>query len=61
VCADCHVGFTQARVLQPSVQTQAHDLRICYDCHGSLGPDGILIAPWPGKELCRRCHEDLNI
>jgi len=61
VCADCHVGFTRARVMQPSVTTQAHDLRLCYDCHGSLGPDNLLIAPWPGKELCRRCHTDLNI
>lgn len=60
VCDDCHIGFTIARVNQPGVSTQAHDLRLCYDCHGSLDVSGLLIAPWPGKELCRQCHYDMR-
>ncbi|MBW6467711.1 MAG: cytochrome c3 family protein [Coriobacteriia bacterium] len=64
VCDDCHVGFTVARVRDfgtHNFATQAHDLRICYDCHGALDSSNIEIAPWPGSQLCRRCHADLNI
>lgn len=61
VCDDCHIGFTVARINKPAVSTQAHDLRLCYDCHGSLDVKGVLIAPWPGKELCQRCHGDLRL
>jgi len=61
VCDDCHIGFTVMRVMQPASQTQAHDLRVCYDCHGALDANKVLIAPWPGSELCRRCHTDLSI
>lgn len=61
VCSDCHIGFTVARVMQPSQQTQVHDLRICYDCHGNLDVNNRIIAPYPGSELCRRCHTDLKI
>lgn len=62
VCNDCHIGFTVARVMQPAMQTQAHDLRLCYDCHGNLDPvTKILIAPYGGSDLCRRCHDDLNL
>ena len=59
VCDDCHIGFTVMRIMQPASQTQAHDLRVCYDCHGALDANKVLIAPWPGSELCRRCHTDL--
>ncbi|MBE0417283.1 MAG: hypothetical protein IBX63_05920 [Coriobacteriia bacterium] len=64
ICDDCHVGFTVARVREfgtHSFSTQAHDLRICYDCHGNIDYSNIEIAPWPGSQLCRRCHLDLNI
>lgn len=61
VCDDCHIGFTMMRVMQPASMTQAHDLRMCYDCHGALDTRKVLIAPWPGSELCRRCHTDLSL
>lgn len=61
LCEDCHVGFTVARVMQPESRTQAHDLRLCYDCHGNLDINNQIIAPYPGSELCRRCHTDLKI
>ncbi len=63
ICDDCHVGFTIARVRDVGVhqfETQAHDLRICYDCHGALDLRNIQIAPWPGSQLCRRCHTDMR-
>ena len=63
-CDDCHIGLTVARVRgvgQHAFETQAHDLRICYDCHGNLDFRNVQIAPWPGSQLCRRCHTDLNI
>jgi hypothetical protein len=62
VCEDCHISFTRARVRGVGVnvfETQAHDLRMCYDCHGNLDAQGIEIAPWPGSQLCRQCHADL--
>lgn len=61
VCNDCHIGFSQMKVSRPKSPTQAHDLRLCYDCHGALDIDQTLIAPWPGSELCRRCHTDLQL
>lgn len=61
VCDDCHIGFSTAHVLQPASPTQVHDLRLCYDCHGNLDVRKLQIAPWPGSELCRRCHTDLKI
>ncbi len=63
-CDDCHIGLTIARVQGSgghAFDTQAHDLRICYDCHGNLDFNNVQIAPWPGSQLCRRCHADLNI
>lgn len=35
-----------------------HDLRLCYDCHGGLDFQNVLIAPWPGAQLCGRCHPE---
>lgn len=61
VCDDCHIGFTRMRLMQQPSQTQAHDLRACYDCHGALDFRKVLIAPWPGSELCRRCHSDMTL
>ncbi len=37
-----------------------HDLRLCYDCHGGLDFQNELIAPWPGAQLCVRCHPDFD-
>ncbi len=58
-CDDCHDKLTAARVQQPgrpSAEIGGHDIRICYDCHGALDGNGNEIAPWPGSDLCRRCH-----
>ncbi|MDY0087261.1 MAG: hypothetical protein RBS78_01695 [Coriobacteriia bacterium] len=35
-----------------------HDFRMCYDCHGALDFRSVLIAPWPGAQLCGRCHPE---
>lgn len=64
VCEDCHVSFTRMKVQGVGLNTfesQAHDLRMCYDCHGNLDARGVQIAPWPGSQLCRRCHSDLHL
>ena len=61
VCDDCHIGFGSTGVMVDSPLTGPHDMRACYDCHGELGINNVLIAPWPGSELCRRCHTDLNL
>ena len=64
ICDDCHVGFTIARVRDYGIhtfETQAHDLRLCYDCHGNVDLRNIEIAPWPGSQLCRRCHTDMRL
>ncbi|MBE0476347.1 MAG: hypothetical protein IBX62_04520 [Coriobacteriia bacterium] len=64
-CYECHVGFgTNGNgngVHSASLRDAAHDLRLCYDCHGTLDYKNVLIAPYRGAELCRRCHTDLNI
>ncbi|MCX8007441.1 MAG: hypothetical protein N3B11_04910 [Coriobacteriia bacterium] len=60
-CSECHVGFGLSEVHVTSQLSGPHDLRACYDCHGALGVDRLQIAPWPGSELCRRCHADLRI
>ncbi len=38
-----------------------HDMRLCYDCHGGLDYQNELIAPWPGAQLCVRCHPDFDV
>jgi hypothetical protein len=60
-CDECHIGFgnTGVQVLSPA--TGPHDMRVCYECHGSLDYQNVLIAPYAGAELCLRCHADLNI
>lgn len=63
-CEKCHVGFGYSAVeavgAQPKLN-QGHDLRSCYECHGALDYRNVMIAPYPGNELCRRCHSDLNL
>ena len=64
-CYECHVGFGTSDASggdhAESLKEAAHDLRLCYGCHGALDPFNVTIAPWSGAELCRRCHSDLNI
>ncbi|RJQ53875.1 MAG: hypothetical protein C4521_06565 [Actinobacteria bacterium] len=48
-CEECH----------PTVETkrnQAHNFELCYECHGALDINKTLIAPYPGQDLCLRCH-----
>ncbi len=61
-CEKCHVGFGSTSHLQrPTDLTGGHDLRVCYECHGALDYRNVLIAPYPGNQLCMRCHKSLNI
>jgi hypothetical protein len=63
-CEQCHVGFgytaLQAAGTDAAVN-RAHDLSTCYECHGALNYENVLIAPYPGYSLCIRCHSDLNL
>ncbi len=70
VCDDCHFGFGHitARGQQTTgshaaqrLPSAAHDLRLCYQCHGALDYRNFLIAPYRGAELCRRCHTDMRL
>ncbi|GAB4281365.1 MAG: hypothetical protein Kow0056_16640 [Coriobacteriia bacterium] len=60
-CYECHVSFGSSEVARQAEILQGHDLRLCYTCHGALDVQNRQIAPWPGKELCVRCHTDLNV
>ncbi|MDZ4166695.1 MAG: hypothetical protein U1E08_03245 [Coriobacteriia bacterium] len=60
-CDDCHIGFGSGGIHVVNAATGPHDMRICYECHGALDYQNILIAPYRGSELCLRCHTDLNI
>jgi hypothetical protein len=60
-CEDCHIGFGSVGVRVMGPATGPHDMRICYECHGALDLQNVRIAPWPGSELCLRCHTDLNL
>jgi hypothetical protein len=63
-CDDCHVKLTAARVQhsgRSSAEIGGHDIRICYDCHGARDSDNVLLAPWPGADLCHRCHTEPNM
>ncbi|MDF1542760.1 MAG: hypothetical protein RQ731_07820 [Anaerosomatales bacterium] len=62
-CYECHAtwgsngnGNATDHVGSPS--ELGHDLRLCYDCHGALDFQSVLIAPWPGAQLCGRCHPE---
>jgi hypothetical protein len=60
-CDDCHVGFGTGAAQSQAQLQQGHDLRLCYGCHGASDIQNVLIAPWPGAQLCLRCHTNLNI
>lgn len=57
-CEECHVGFTSTAASRMVSLRLGHDLRLCYDCHGALDYRRILIAKYPGTELCLRCHTE---
>ncbi|MDP2401997.1 MAG: cytochrome c3 family protein, partial [Actinomycetota bacterium] len=65
-CYDCHVSFgsngkgSDGR-LRELEKLQAHDLRLCYECHGALDFRSALIAPYKGAALCKRCHYDIGL
>jgi len=60
-CYDCHISFGRSGTQGTIAIVQGHDMRLCYGCHGALDPFDELIAPYPGKELCVRCHTDVDI
>lgn len=67
-CDDCHIGFSTVATSKEHAGTSngalpnaGHDVRLCYSCHGAVDYRNQIIAPYPGAELCRRCHTDLNI
>ncbi|MDP2181907.1 MAG: cytochrome c3 family protein, partial [Actinomycetota bacterium] len=60
-CYDCHVSFGTSKAARQAEVSSAHDLRLCYDCHGELDIDSRLIAPYKGKSLCVRCHDNLGV
>lgn len=63
-CDDCHVSFTtssQAVQHTTNLKEAGHDVRLCYGCHGALDYRNVQIAPYPGAQLCLRCHKDLNV
>lgn len=63
-CEQCHVGFGYSAVQAAGTGgavNQAHDLTTCYSCHGALDYNNVLIAPYPGYQLCLRCHSNLNL
>jgi hypothetical protein len=49
-CYKCH-----GETIRSGSQYYSFD-QICYKCHG-VWRRGKLVAKWPGKELCYRCHE----
>lgn len=65
-CDDCHIGFstassTQQQMTGGGLPDAGHDVRLCYSCHGNVNFRNQVIAPWPGAQLCVRCHSDLNV
>jgi hypothetical protein len=58
-CYECHVGFGEDSGI--TLANAGHDLRLCYGCHGQLDPFNKRIAPYPGAQLCLRCHQNLKI
>lgn len=62
-CDDCHIGFGSGGPSKhnASLEGSAHDVRLCYGCHGALDFQNHQIAPYSGASLCLRCHADLNI
>lgn len=60
-CYECHVSFGTSDAARAVEVVQGHDMRLCYGCHGALDPFNELIAPYSGRELCVRCHSDVDI
>ncbi len=64
-CDDCHIGFGPASTTQnmggSDLAAAGHDVRLCYGCHGSVDYLNRQIAPWPGAQLCIRCHNNMNL
>lgn len=66
-CDDCHIGFgtvagqTTMGGTIPGLPKASHEVRLCYGCHGELDYQNQEIAPYPGQQLCLRCHTDLQI
>jgi len=60
-CYECHVSFGQSAQAQQVELQQGHDLRLCYQCHGALDALNRQIAPWPGAQLCLRCHREIGV
>lgn len=66
-CDDCHIGFsvvsatTTGEPMNGTLPSAGHDVRLCYSCHGNVNFRNEIIAPWPGAQLCTRCHTDLNV
>jgi len=58
-CDQCHIGFGSTGTAVYAAATGPHDMRLCYECHGALDLENVLIAPYRGAELCLRCHQDL--
>ena len=62
VCDDCHISFTTVtQATHTTLKGAGHDVRLCYGCHGALDYRNVQIAPYPGAQLCLRCHTNLNI
>lgn len=68
LCDECHIGFGHVTVGGDSAGTHgqnlpsaAHDVRLCYGCHGALDYQNRIVAKYPGAELCRRCHQELRL
>lgn len=60
-CYECHSDFGTNTSSSKSSLRQGHDVRLCYSCHGALDPvTHEKVALYPGAELCRRCHSNLN-
>ena len=60
-CYECHITFGTTAAARRIELQQGHDLRLCYQCHGALGPTNSLIAPYKGAALCLRCHKELGL
>lgn len=66
-CDDCHLGFgtlsstASDHNATSNLEQASHDVTLCYSCHGSVDYQNELIAPFPGPQLCVRCHTNLDV
>lgn len=67
-CDECHLGFgnlssgaTQHTGSGSGLADASHDVTLCYSCHGSVDYRNELKAPFPGPQLCIRCHTNLDV